>query len=88
MSLTIQQSEAIFALYPQAVTIRGDKAFDAQENIVAYDETAVQAKVVELQQAQEQAQQAVETSKASAVAKLAALGLNADEIKALTGAQA
>jgi len=37
--------EAIFNLHPNVVTIRGDDAFDAQENIVAYDEAAVQAEV-------------------------------------------
>jgi hypothetical protein len=37
--------EAIFKLYSNVVTIRGDEAFDAEENIVAYDETAVQAEM-------------------------------------------
>ena len=34
---------AIRATHPSVVTIRGDDAFDAQGNPVAYDETTVQA---------------------------------------------
>ena len=34
---------AILALHNNVVTIRGDKAFDAQGNPVAYDEATVQA---------------------------------------------
>ena len=34
---------AIYALYPQAVTIRGDEAFDAQGNNVTIDMDAVNA---------------------------------------------
>jgi len=35
--------KAIYATYPNVVTIRGDDAFDADGNPVTYDETAVQA---------------------------------------------
>jgi len=35
--------EAILALYPSVVTIRGDESFDAQGNLVAYDQASVQA---------------------------------------------
>jgi hypothetical protein len=35
--------EAIYAAAPTAVVIRGDDAFDAAGNPVAYDEAAVQA---------------------------------------------
>jgi hypothetical protein len=35
--------EAIFKLNPSVVTIRGDVAYDADGNEVAYDQTAVQA---------------------------------------------
>ena len=41
MSLTIQQCEAIYKLYPQVVTIRNDVATDADGNEVAYDLSAV-----------------------------------------------
>ena len=42
MSLTIEQTQAIYKLYPQVVTIRGDVAYDAEENVVDYDLAAVQ----------------------------------------------
>ena len=35
--------EAIYKLNPSVVTIRGDEAFDANGNLVAYDQAAVQA---------------------------------------------
>ena len=35
--------EAIYKLHPNVVTIRGDEAFDAEGNVVTYDEAAVQA---------------------------------------------
>ena len=37
--------DAIFALNPSVVTIRGDIAYDADGNEVAYDKAAVQAYV-------------------------------------------
>lgn len=37
--------DAIFALNPSVVTIRGDEAFDVDGNPVAYDEAAVQAEM-------------------------------------------
>jgi len=77
---------AIKALYPQVVISRGDTTYDADGNEVAYDKDAVQAKMIELQKAKEQAQQIAEANKASALSKLAMLGLTADEIKAITGA--
>ena len=35
--------EAIYKLYPQIVTIRGDIAYDANEQEVVYDKSLVQA---------------------------------------------
>ena len=35
--------QAIFATHPTVVTIRGDVAYDANENIVEYNEATVQA---------------------------------------------
>jgi hypothetical protein len=35
--------QAIYATHSSVVTIRGDEAFDAQENPVSYDEAVVQA---------------------------------------------
>lgn len=37
--------EAIYKLYPVVVTIHGDDAFDADGNLVSYDEAAVQAEI-------------------------------------------
>lgn len=70
--------EAIYKLNPSVVTIRGDVAYDADGNEVAYDLQAVTA------QAQADAQAVIDT-KASALSKLSALGLTDAEIKALTG---
>jgi hypothetical protein len=39
----INKSSSIFALYPTVVTIRGDIAYDKDENIVEYNEATVQA---------------------------------------------
>ena len=69
---------AIFKLNPTVVTISNDIAYDADGNEVAYDLQAVTA------QAQADAQ-AVIDAKASALAKLAALGLTEDEVKSLIG---
>jgi hypothetical protein len=70
--------EAIYKLNPTVVTILGDIAYDANGNEVAYDLQAVTA------QAQADAQAVIDT-KASALVKLAALGLTQDEVKALLG---
>ena len=69
---------AIFKLNPTVVTISNDIAYDADGNEVAYDLQAVTA------QAQADAQAVIDT-KASALAKLAALGLTQDEVTALIG---
>ena len=71
--------DALRKLYPQVVTTNGDIAYDANGNEVAYDKEAVTA------QAEADAQAIIDT-KASALAKLAALGLTQDEVKALVGA--
>jgi hypothetical protein len=75
----INLTQAIYKLYPQTVRTVGDIAYDAEGNEVAYDQAAVTA------QAEADAQAAIDT-KASALAKLAALGLTQDEVKALLGA--
>jgi len=77
--------DAIRALNPSVVTIRGDVAYDKNEQVVQYDLAAAQAKLVELQAAEAQAEQAVATAKASALAKLTALGLTQAEVTALIG---
>ena len=77
--------EAIYALNPSVVTIRGDIAYDTNEQEVAYDMAQAEAKLAELQAAETTQEQAQATAKASALAKLAALGLTQDELKALIG---
>jgi hypothetical protein len=74
----IDLTTAIRKLHPQIVVTVGDIAYDADGNEVAYDLQAVTA------QAQADAQAVIDT-KASALAKLAALGLTQDEVKALIG---
>jgi hypothetical protein len=71
-------TSAIYKLYPSVVRTVGDIAYDADGNEVAYDLQAVTT------QAQADAQAVIDT-KASALAKLAALGLTQDEVKALVG---
>ena len=70
--------DAIYKLHPNAVRTVGDIAYDANGNEVAYDLQAVTA------QAQADAQAVIDT-KASALAKLTALGLSENEVKALVG---
>jgi hypothetical protein len=77
--------DAIRALNPSVVTIRGDVAYDKNEQVVQYDLAAAQAKLVELQTAEAQAEQAAKDAKAQALAKLTALGLTQAEVTALIG---
>jgi hypothetical protein len=69
---------AIYKLYPQVTNTVGNIAYNAQGNEVAYDLQAVTA------QAQADAQAVIDT-RTSALAKLTALGLSEDEVKALVG---
>ena len=78
MNLTFDKLNALNKLYPNVTRIVGDIAYDADGNEVAYDLQAVTA------QAEADAQAIIDT-KASALAKLAALGLSEDEVKALIG---
>jgi hypothetical protein len=77
--------EAIYALNPTVVTIRGDIAYDADENIVEYDMAQAEAKLAEMQAEETAKQEAQVSAKQSAMAKLSALGLTEDEVKALIG---
>jgi hypothetical protein len=72
------QIQVIYKLYPSVVRTENDIAYDANGNEVAYDLQAVTA------QAEADAQAVIDT-KASALAKLTALGLTQDEVKALVG---
>ena len=72
-------ANAIIALYPNVAKVENNKtAYDAEGNEVAYDLQVVTA------QAEADAQAVIDT-KASALAKLAKLGLTEDEVKALIG---
>ena len=42
MSMIMNKHEAIYETYPTVVTIRGDVAYDKDENIVTYNEATVQ----------------------------------------------
>jgi hypothetical protein len=77
--------EAIRALNPSIVNIADLKATDDRGNVIDYDMAEAEAKLVELQAAEAQVEQADKDAKASAVAKLAALGLTEAEVKALLG---
>jgi hypothetical protein len=77
---------AIYKLYPQVTSTFGNIAYDAEGNEVAYDLQAVTAKIAQDEADKVAAEQAQATAKASALAKLTALGLTADEVKALLGA--
>jgi hypothetical protein len=76
--ITANLIPALLQLYPQVAKVVDTTAYDADGNEVAYDLAAVTA------QAEADAQAAIDT-KASALAKLAALGLTQDEVKALVG---
>ena len=41
----MNRADFIFKLYPQIVTIRGDVAYDADDNIVEYDPAVVDAEI-------------------------------------------
>ena len=76
--------KAIYALYPQVITIDdGTGAFDENGNKVEIDENAVNAKAVKLEADAQATEQASIAAKQTAISKLTALGLTADEIAAL-----
>jgi len=81
----INLHDAIYALNPTVTVIRGDVAYDANEQEVAYDKDAAKAKLAELQAAETKAEQDAIAAKASALAKLTALGLTQAEVTALIG---
>jgi len=78
--------DAIYALNSTVKTIRGDVAYDANGQEVSYNLAQAEVKLIELQATETAKEQAKTTAKASALAKLTALGLSEDEVKALVGA--
>jgi hypothetical protein len=77
--------EAIYALNPTIAVIRGEEAFDINGNPVEYDMAQAETKLAEMQAEEAAKEQAQVTAKQSAMAKLSALGLTEDEVKALLG---
>jgi hypothetical protein len=77
--------EAIYALNPIITVIRGEEAFDIDGNPVEYDMAQAEAKLAEMQMAEVTAWQDKDMAKQSAMAKLTALGLTENEVKALIG---
>jgi len=81
---------AVRSAYPNAAFVRGNDVDSLIAETVNFEPieivpSIVTAKLAELQQAQTAAEQAAAAHKASAVSKLSALGLSADEINALIG---
>jgi len=85
MILNIEQTEALYKLYPQIKSTIGDIAYDAQNNEVTYDLQTVNAKVTQDEADKTAQEQAQAIAKASALAKLTALGLTQAEVTALVG---
>ena len=95
--MTLSVSEQIMVLhdairlaYPNAELIKGNdlpeiEVFDASNNLISIDENLINAQLTNAQNNFIAAQTAQATAKASALAKLTALGLTEDEIKALIG---
>ena len=76
--------QAIYNTHPSVVCIRDDKGFDANENPVVIDQSLVDAENIRLQTEQANAVAQKAADKASANAKLKALGLTDAEIEAIT----
>jgi hypothetical protein len=83
--------DAVYAAYPNTAVVRGnDVNLLTAENVngqqIELNPSTIMAKFEELQSQETQKEQAAKEAKSSALAKLSALGLTADEIKALIGA--
>ena len=82
-------SKAVFVAYPNVVKVSSEGTFaslfaqDANDNVVALDETLVTNTLATLQSEYEAQQQAQAQHKQNAIAKLAALGLTQEEISSL-----
>ena len=77
--ITTEIINAIYKTYPQTVSTDSEGiAYDASGNIINYDINLINSEITAKQEAEI-------TAKASAQAKLSALGLTADEVKAILG---
>ena len=79
----IDIQKAIYALNSSVVTIRGEDAFDQNDNPVVYDKAAVAAEIIRLQAEQEEKKQMQINARQSALNKLMTLGLTEEEALAL-----
>ena len=82
--------DAVISLYTNAVWVSGNDidslvAKDSNENLITINKSNIVSKLEELQAQATAKEQASIDAKASALAKLAALGLTQDEVKALVG---
>jgi len=76
MSLTTQQLDVLYKLYPSIIRTNGDTAYDANGQEVTYSLSRVDAKI-------ETDSAAQTAAKTSALNKLKALGLTEEEALAL-----
>ena len=86
--MSINIHKAVLSLYTNAVHISGNDVdslvvLDENNNQIAISPEQVTAQVIALETQYAEQQQAQATAKASAIAKLTALGLSAEEISAI-----
>jgi len=75
---------AIRKAYPQVVTIDDSLgAFDANGNLIELDESKIEQAYTEIQTEEVAKKNEIKIKRAAAEAKLAALGLTTDDLKAL-----
>ena len=82
--------DAVISLYTNAVWVSGNDidslvAKDSSENLITMNKSTIFSKLEELQAQATAKEQAAIDAKASALAKLATLGLTQDEVKSLIG---
>ena len=77
--------EAIRNTHTSVVTIRGDVAYDASDNIVSLDHSKVEAEQSKLVEEFELEKEKEKSAKDTAKSKLSALGLSESEVKAIIG---
>jgi DeoR/GlpR family transcriptional regulator of sugar metabolism len=77
--------EAIRNTHASVVTIRGDVAYDASDNIVSLDHGKVEAEQSKLVEEFELEKEKEKSAKDTAKSKLSALGLSESEVKAIIG---
>jgi len=82
--------DAVINLYPNVKRVTGNdvnslEVLDINDNLITIVPATVEAELVTLQANYANEQQAQANAKASALAKLTALGLTQDEVKAIVG---